>query len=414
MTLATVLKNGYVFDGERFLPGQTDVVIRDGMIEAVGRDAGSVDAYAEATVVDCAGRTVLPGLIDLHVHVMTSTPGSIQAMVDPYSLQFYESVRNLEATLRAGVTTVRDAGGADLGAKQAVETGVVKGPRLRIAVSIMSQTGGHGDLWHPSGLDSPDFGPHPGRPSGIADGVEEVRKVTRTLLRAGADQIKICSTGGVLSPTTDPRHSQFTPAEIAVVVEEAGMQGKYVMAHAQGTAGIINALQAGVQTIEHGIYLTDEAIQLFLDTKAYLVPTLSAPLAVIRKGESGTSGLSQQVIDKAQQVAEDHRQSVARAIAAGVRVGMGTDAGVGAHGDNLEELALMADAGMTLEQVLAASTSVPGELITPLGSVGRLAEKHLADIVVLNGQLESTEQLAGLRSMIGQVYQGGVLQFPTA
>lgn len=412
MTQATVLKNGHVFDGERFLPAPTDVVLRDGKIVAVGRDAGLAEEYAEATVVDCAGRTVLPGIIDLHVHVMTSTPGSIQSMVDPYSLQFYESVKNLEATLRAGVTTARDAGGADLGAKTAIESGVIKGPRLRLAVSIMSQTGGHGDMWHPSGLESPDFGPHPGRPSGIADGVEEVRKVTRTLLRAGADQIKICSTGGVLSPTTDPRHSQFTPAEIAVIVEEAGMQGKYVMAHAQGTAGIINALQAGVRTIEHGIYLTDEAIQLFLDSEAYLVPTLSAPLAVIRKGESGDSGLSQQVIDKAQRVAEDHRQSVARAIAAGVKVGMGTDAGVGAHGDNLEELSLMADAGMNLEQVLAASTSVPGELITPVGSVGRLAEKYLADVVVLNGLLESTEQLAGLRGMIGQVYQGGVLQFP--
>lgn len=412
MTQATVLKNGHVFDGERFLPGPTDVVFRDGAIVAVGRDAGLAEEYAEAIVVDCAGRTVLPGIIDLHVHVMTSTPGSIQSMVDPYSLQFYESVKNLEATLRAGVTTARDAGGADLGAKTAVESGLIKGPRLRLAVSIMSQTGGHGDMWHPSGLESPDFGPHPGRPSGIADGVEEVRKVTRTLLRAGADQIKICSTGGVLSPTTDPRHSQFTPAEIAVIVEEAGMQGKYVMAHAQGTAGIINALQAGVRTIEHGIYLTDEAIQLFIDSEAYLVPTLSAPLAVIRKGESGTSGLSQQVIDKAQRVAEDHRQSVARAIAAGVKIGMGTDAGVGAHGDNLEELSLIADAGMNLEQVLAASTSVPGELITPLDSVGRLAEKHLADVVVLTGLLESTEQLAGLRGMIGQVYQGGVLQFP--
>ncbi|NOJ59971.1 amidohydrolase family protein [Arthrobacter sp. 260] len=412
MTQATVLKNGHVFDGERFLSGPTDVVFRDGEIDAVGRDAGLAEEYAEATVVDCAGRTVLPGIIDLHVHVMTSTPGSIQSMVEPYSLQFYESVKNLEATLRAGVTTARDAGGADLGAKTAIESGLIKGPRLRLAVSIMSQTGGHGDMWHPSGLESPDFGPHPGRPSGIADGVEEVRKVTRTLLRAGADQIKICSTGGVLSPTTDPRHSQFTPAEIAVIVEEAGMQGKYVMAHAQGTAGIINALQAGVRTIEHGIYLTDEAIQLFLDSEAYLVPTLSAPLAVIRKGESGASGLSQQVIDKAQRVAEDHRQSVARAIAAGVKIGMGTDAGVGAHGDNLEELSLMADAGMNLEQVLAASTSVPGELITPVGAVGRLAEKHLADVVVLNGLLESAEQLAGLRGMIGQVYQGGVLQFP--
>lgn len=409
----TVFRNGHVFDGERFLPGPTDIVFSGNSIAAVGAGAGDSPNYADATVVDCTGRTVLPGMIDLHIHATTSNPGSIQGVAEPFSLQFYESVRNLEATLRAGITTVRDAGGADLGAKVAVESGLVKGPRLRLAISIMSQTGGHGDFWLPSGIDSPALGPHPGRPSGIADGVEEVRKVTRQLLRAGADQIKICSTGGVLSPTTDPRHSQFTAAEIAVIVEEAELQGKYVMSHAQGTAGVINALRAGVRTIEHGIYLDDEAIQLFLDTNAYLVPTLSAPQAVIRKGETGISGLPPQVIDKARRVAEDHHRSVARAVEAGVRIAMGTDSGVGAHGANLGELSLMADAGMSLGQVLAATTSVAGELITPEHSVGRLAPDYLADAVVLNGTLESAEQLPRLRSMIGEVYKDGELQFPS-
>lgn len=401
-----------MFDGERFLSGPTDVVFRGNTIEAVGSDAGSSPDYAGATVVDCSGRTVLPGLIDLHIHATTSNPGSIQAVAEPFSLQFYESVRNLEATLRAGITTARDAGGADLGAGQAIERGLIKGPRLRLAISIMSQTGGHGDFWLPSGIDSPALGPHPGRPSGIADGVEEVRKVTRQLLRAGADQIKICSTGGVLSPSTDPRHSQFTAAEIAVIVEEAELQGKYVMAHAQGTAGIVNALRAGVRSIEHGIYLTDEAIQLFLDTNAYLVPTLAAPRAVIHKGESGASGLPAQVIEKAKRVAEDHSRSVARAVEAGVKIAMGTDSGVGVHGENLEELPLMADAGMNLDQVLAATTSVAGELIAPENSVGRLAPGYLADAVVLDGLLESAGQLPRLRTMIGQVYKDGELQFP--
>ncbi len=407
----TVFRKGHVFDGERFLAGPIDVVFRGSRIEAVGAGIGNSPEYAGATEVDCSGRTVLPGMIDLHIHATTSNPGSIQAVAEPFSLQFYESVRNLEATLRAGITSARDAGGADLGAKQAIENGLVKGPRLRLAISIMSQTGGHGDFWLPSGVDSPALGPHPGRPSGIADGVEEVRKVARQLLRAGADQIKICSTGGVLSPTTDPRHSQFTAAEIAVIVEEAERQGKYVMAHAQGTAGIINALRAGVRTIEHGIYLNDEAIQLFLDTNAYLVPTLSAPHAVIRKGETGVSGLPPQVIEKARRVAEDHQRSVARAIDAGVRIAMGTDSGVGVHGENLDELSLMADAGMSLEQVLAATTSVAGELITPEHSVGRLAPDYLADAVVLDGLLESVSQLPRLRTMIARVYKDGDLQF---
>ncbi|WP_253905640.1 amidohydrolase family protein [Arthrobacter sp. H5] len=141
-------------------------------------------------------------------------------------------------------------------------------------------------------------------------------------------------------------------------------------------------------------------------------PTLSAPQAVIRKGEAGASGLPPQVIEKAHRVAEDHRKSVARAVDAGVRIAMGTDSGVGIHGENLEELSSMADAGMSLEQVLAATTSVAGELITPEHSVGRLAPHYLADAVDLNGRLESAEQLPRLRTMIGQVYKDGELQFP--
>ncbi|MBG0741406.1 amidohydrolase family protein [Paeniglutamicibacter antarcticus] len=408
---STIFKNAHVFNGAEFLSEPTDVVFVDGVVAAVGPGAGDAEQHAAATVIDCTGKTLLPGMIDLHIHSTSSNPGSLQAFVEPFSLQFYESVRNLEATLRTGITSARDAGGADLGAKVAQESGLIKGPRLRLAISIMSQTGGHGDFWMPSGVTSPSLAPHPGRPSGVADGVEEVRKSVRTLLRAGADQIKICSTGGVLSPADDPRHSQFSLEEIRVIVEEAEAQGKYVMSHAQGTEGIRNALTAGVRTIEHGIYLDDETIQMFLDKGAYLVPTLAAPAAVIKKAETGTSGLSQQVIDKAHRVYDDHLASVRRAIGAGVKIGMGTDSGVGVHGENLEELALLAGAGMSLRQVLASTTSIAGELITPVGSVGRLAKGHLADAVVLNGKLESTDQLPRLQSMIERVFQNGVQQF---
>ena len=410
-TTSTIFKNAHVFDGEDFLPEPTDVVFIDGVIAAVGPGAGDAEQHTTATVINCAGKTLLPGMIDLHIHATSSNPGSLKAFAEPFSLQFYESVRNLEATLRAGITSARDAGGADLGARVAQESGLIQGPRLRLAISIMSQTGGHGDFWMPSGVSSPALGPHPGRPSGVADGVEEVRRAVRTLLRAGADQIKICSTGGVLSPTDDPRHSQFSLEEIKVIVEEAETQGKYVMSHAQGTAGIRNALEAGVRTIEHGIYLDDVTIQMFLDRDAYLVPTLAAPAAVIKKAEAGNSGLPQQVIDKAYRVYDDHLASVSRAIEAGVKIGMGTDSGVGVHGENLEELALLAGAGMSLRQVLASTTSIAGELITPVASVGRLAENYMADAVLLNEKLESAEQLPRLRSMIELVFQNGVQQF---
>src|SRR5699024_10199407 len=168
----------------------------------------------------------LPGIIDCHVHLTSSGAAATSNFHDPFSLQFYNSVAHMEATLKGGVTTVRDAGGTDLGAKVAVETGTVRGPRLSIAVNLMSQTVGHGDFHLVSGAESPFLPPPPGRPSGVADGLEGVQRKTRELLRAGADHIKICSTGGVLSPRDDPRHSQFTEAEIGVIVAEAAWIGR--------------------------------------------------------------------------------------------------------------------------------------------------------------------------------------------
>ncbi|MFC7406161.1 metal-dependent hydrolase family protein [Georgenia alba] len=403
-----VLAGGHVFDGTDFLPEPADVVFAGDTVLEVG--SGLAAAHPHADVVDVTGKTVLPGLVDLHVHVCSSNPGSLQAFAEPWSLQFYESVRNLEATLHAGVTTVRDAGGADLGAKVAVDTGLVRGPRMRLAVTIMSQTGGHADFLMPSGVHSPSMGPHPGRPAGVADGVEEVRKVVRQILRAGADQIKICSTGGVLSPADDPRHSQFTEEEIRVIVEEAAAQGTYVMAHAQGSEGIKNALRAGVRSIEHGVYIDEEAIELFLANDAYLVPTLAAPLAVIKKAGAGGSGLTPTVIEKAHLVADTHRESIARAIDAGVKVAMGTDSGVGVHGENLEELALLSGVGLDLTGVLRASTSIAGELIQH-AEVGRLAPEHLADAVVLDGRLDDSAQLQTLPTMVEQVWKDGTLEF---
>ncbi|GAB3062380.1 metal-dependent hydrolase family protein [Sediminivirga luteola] len=411
MTGITVLTGGKIFDGTDFLEEPTDIVLEGDRIAAIGPGLADDPRYTGAETVDCSGRTVLPGLVDLHVHVMAENPGSVHEFVEPFSLQFYRSARNLARTLEAGITTVRDAGGADLGTKQAVDQGIVRGPRMHIAVSIMSQTGGHGDFWQPSGAHAPGIGgTHPGRPSGVADGVEEVRKKTREILRAGADQIKICSTGGVLSPSDDPRHSQFTEDEIRVIVEEAAAQGTYVMAHAQGSEGIKNALRAGVRTIEHGIYLDEEAIELFQERGAVLVPTLAAPLAVLAKADTGVSGLPPAVVAKARAVVERHRESVARAIEAGVTVGMGTDSGVGPHGENLQELSLLADLGMDLTGALRSATSIAGALVDPSGRTGRLSEGAHADVLVLDGELGSIAQLATLPASIRQVWKAGVLE----
>ncbi|GAA1539462.1 MULTISPECIES: metal-dependent hydrolase family protein [Brevibacterium] len=403
--MVTVFKNAKVFDGTRFLVGQRDVVVDGGVISAI-TEGGQGSHDASASFVDCAGKTLIPGVIDCHVHLMSTGAGDSSTFHDPFSLQFYNSVAQMERTLKGGVTTVRDAGGTDLGAKVAVESGVVRGPRMSIAVNIMSQTGGHGDFHLVSGADSPFMAPHPGRPSGVADGLEGVQRKTRELLRAGADHIKICSTGGVLSPRDDPRHSQFTEAEIAVIVAEAASQGAHVMSHAQGAPGIKNAVRAGVRSIEHGIYLDDEAIDLMLANGTFLVPTLQAPQAVIKSAEAG-SALPQSVVDKAHAVIEAHYASIARAHEAGIRIAMGTDAGVGPHGENLEEISLLAGVGLSTAEALAAGTSVAAELLGH-DEVGRIGEGALADLVVVDGDL-SIEDVRGIEDRVSSVYQGGEL-----
>ncbi len=403
----TAFTNAHVFDGREFLDGRNDVVVSDGVVVATG--PGAAAGYADAEIVDLAGRTLLPGLIDLHVHMAAENAGNMGIINDPYSLSYFRSVGYLEKTLKVGITTVRDAGGADLGMKTAVDTGLIKGPRMRLAINIMSQTGGHGDGHRPSGLDIPLMPQTPGRPLAIADGPDECRKVARQLFRAGADHIKICTSGGVLSPTDDPRHPQFTVDEIKAIVEEAEAHGSYVMAHAQGTGGIQNALRGGVRTIEHGIYLDEPTIELFLEKDAWLVPTLVAPLMVVRAADRPNSGLADNVVAKARMVLETHQAAFRAAYEAGVNIAMGTDTGVGPHGSNLEELSLMHTVGgMTLDEVLRASTSDAAQFVGM--PVGALTEGSYGDAVVLNGTLTDAAQLADLGSMIEQVYLSGTPQ----
>lgn len=399
-----LVTNVALFDGETFKDGNYDVRVEDGRFSAV-EPAGTLEKRESETVVDGAGHTMTPGIIDCHIHSLVNNAGSLEGFTEPFSLQFYRGVENLRVTLEAGVTSARDAGGADAGVREALERGLVRGPRLKVAVTIMSQTAGHGDGMLPSGACSPMLMPHPGRPSGVADGAQGVQVKTRELIRAGADHIKICSTGGVLSAADDPRHSQFTVDEISTIVAEATAQGRRVMSHAQGTAGIKNAVLAGVASIEHGIYLDDETVDLMLERDCVLVPTLQAPLAVIRAAESGVP-IPEAMVEKARRVAERHRESVAMAHQAGVRIAMGTDAGVGVHGQNLEELELMAGVGMSTAEVLRASTANAADLMGD-DSVGRVRVGNHGDFVLFEGSLEESG-VGQLRSVEKRVFQGGV------
>lgn len=270
----------------------------------------------------------------------------------------------------------------------AVERGIVAGPRMQVAVSIISQTGGHGDGYYPCCADIGMFGIHLNDvPSGAVDGIEAVRKRTREILRAGADWIKLATSGGVLSTSDAPTSSQLTIEEISTAVYEAAAQEKRCMAHAQGTQGIKNAILAGVASIEHGIYLTDEVIGLMLERDTWLVPTLIAPLAVVKFAQEHPEQIPPVMAAKALSVVEDHRSSIRKAIEAGVKIAMGTDSGVGRHGENGIELQLMVENGMTPMQAILASTSRAAQLLHLDTQLGTLEAGKLADIIIVSGNV---------------------------
>ena len=393
----TVFHGGQVFDGTGAAPAAADVLVEDGRIVAVGPGLDGDEG------VDCAGTTVLPGLFDCHVHLAVTDISAQRFQQTPFSVRFYEAMDNMAATLAAGVTTVRDAAGADLGMKTAVEKGLVPGPRMQISITMLSQTGGHGDDWEVCGAHVPSFFvPYPGVPLPIVDGPEEMRQRVRELVRAGADVIKVATSGGVLSSRDDPRHGHFRDAELAVLAEEAAAAGRFVMAHAQATDGIKAAIRNGIRSIEHGIYLDDEAIGMMLDRGTYLVPTLVAPRGVLEARERGIP-VPQVMIDKTLMVMDTHAASIKAAIAAGVRVAMGTDSGVVPHGQNLRELDLMVDCGMSAADALVATTKTAAELMGLDEELGTLEPGKRADVVLVDG-----DALDGLSGRVRRVWKDGV------
>src|SRR5919197_1353265 len=393
----TVFTGARIFDGSGSDPAPGELAVEDGRIVDVG---GGLDGDES---VDLSWLTILPGLFDCHVHVVLTTIDHWRVLNLPFSYRFYEAAANLRATLAGGITTVRDAGGADLGIKRALADGLIAGPRLQISLAMLSQTGGHGDDWMPYGGEVPLLPSHPGVPPVIVDGTDEMRRKVRELIRMGADVIKVGTSGGVLSSRDDPRHAHFRPAELDVLVEEATAAGRWVMAHAQAAEGIKNAIRAGIRSIEHGVYLDDEAISLMLEHGTWLVATLVAPMGVIEAAEAGAQ-IPEAALEKARFVVDAHRESFRKAVAAGVRIAMGTDSGVTAHGRNLRELGLMADAGLAPADVLVATTRSAAELLGVVDDVGTIEPGKIADLTVVSGD---PYDFADYPDRVEAVYQAG-------
>ncbi len=382
----------------------TIVIDDEGRILEAGRDVG---VPSDARVRDLGGMTVMPGMIDSHVHFYSGRKTMQERALTPPTLATFEAAENARITLDAGITSVRDAGGSPVGFKLAVERGLIAAPRMQIAITALSQTGGHGDATMPSGV-------RMGRgngvewPENICDGEDEVRRTVRTVLRAGADFIKLHATGGVMSPSDEPGSPQFTAEEIAVMVYEAAQHGKTCMAHAQATLGIKNAVVAGVESIEHGIFLDDEVIDEMKMRGTFLVPTLHAPRGVLIREEEKPGSVLPQSLRKTHEVLEVHRESIRAAREAGVRIAMGTDAGVGKHGTNAEELQFLTEIGMSAMDAIVATTQVASECIHTADDVGTLQAGKFADLLVIDGNPLDDIAILQDQSKMPLVMIGGV------
>jgi imidazolonepropionase-like amidohydrolase len=397
--MRTLFAGGRLFDGTGSDPAPADVVVEDGRIVDVGSGLDGDER------VDVAGRTLLPGMFDCHIHLAATYDDidELKLLYQPFSLRFFRALEGLRTTLALGITTVRDAGGADLGMKRAVEDGVVLGPRLVISLTMLSQTGGHADDWVPSGARIPWIPEYPGMPSAIVDGPVEARTRVRELIRNGADVIKIASSGGVLSPTDDPRHPHFGMDELEAIVSEAAAAGRWVMSHAHGGEGIKQAVRAGVRSIEHGTYLDEEAVALMRERGTWLVPTLVAGEGTDKMLRD--DNVSDVVRRKIEDMGHPELDSFRLAAEAGVRVAMGTDCPVSPHGTNLRELHLMAQNGLTPAQALVAATSSAAQLLGMHEELGTVEPGKRADLVVVDGDPFDFEKLA---DRVEAVYRDGV------
>lgn len=360
------VKAGTLIDGTgKDMQKDKVLVIENGEIIDI---ADSFTAEAEDEVLDYSDKAIMPGMINAHVHIGDDPNGKKESYSDVEWIFFCQE--NIDKLLKSGVTYIRNLGTeryADVKIRHAMEKGLTQKIGMVVSGPFITMTGGHG---YYMGIE--------------ADGVDECRKAARTIIKNGADVVKIMATGGVLTPGVEPGAAQLTMEEIKAAVDEAHRADKRTATHAQGTTGIKNAVMAGIDSVEHGIYLDDEVIQMMLDRGTYLVPTLIAPLAIVEGGDE--AGLPDFVMRKARMVLEAHRESFRKAHKAGVKIAMGTDAGtpLNYHNKTYRELELMVENGMTPMEAVVAATKTSAELLRVEDKYGTLEKGKMADLIVLS------------------------------
>jgi len=383
-----VLKAARLFDGKSnslVTPGL--VVVTDGKIVAIGPTAS---APSGAEVIDLGDATLLPGFIDAHTHLTMSfsedfRQEELDRLEKTVAEQALDASANARVTLMAGFTTVRDVGSSDyldVGLRNAIHRGVVPGPRMLVTVHALGATGGHCDFQ--DGYRQGLFGHESGPLEGVINGPDQARYAVRLDHKYGADIIKVCASGGVLSPTDDVDTPQLTQEELNAIVDEAHALRRKTAAHAHGAEAAKRAIRAGIDSIEHGSFLDDEALDMMKQRGTYLVPTLMAIQGLQERFDRGLY-VPPAIAAKAHAATNAIHATFQRALAKGVKIGLGTDAAVYPHGRNAEEFHQMVDLGMKPIDALKAGTSSDADLLGLADKIGTLEQGKLADIVAVPG-----------------------------
>lgn len=382
-----------VLKAARLFDGKSNTVVTPGMVVVTGKQitaAGSnVAVPSGAEVIDLGDATLLPGFIDAHTHLtMMYTSDYKQAALDGLQKTIPEmtldSIANARVTLMAGFTTVRDVGSRDfidVGLRNAIRNGKVPGPRMLVAVHAIGATGGHCDE---TGFRSGVFGKETGPEVGVANGADQVRYAVRLAHKYGADVIKTCASGGVLSLADDVDTPQLTQEEMNALIDEAHALRRKVAAHAHGAEAAKRAIRAGVDSIEHGSFLDDEALDMMKQRGTYYVPTLMALQGLSEQMQAGMY-IPPAIRLKAEQAMTSLHKTFQKALAKGVKIGLGTDAAVYPHGRNGEEFHQMVDLGMKPVDALRAGTSADADLLGLADKIGSLEAGKYADVVAVPG-----------------------------
>jgi imidazolonepropionase-like amidohydrolase len=401
-----VIRAGMLIDGTG-APAIRDAVVQidNGRIDAVTTASPSGSRPPGAEVIDASGLTLLPGLVDCHDHIAFHGYELAKrwGLDEPRSTWHLRTATVARRILESGYTAVRDAGGLDVGFRVAIDEGLIAGPRLVLSLAIISPTGGLGDRVSPSGHRAPADN-DPCLPSSVADGVEAVRTTVRTMVRADADVIKCATTGGASSRAGHgPKDSEFTLEEMRALVDEAHALGRRVMCHALGGPGLRLAIEAGVDSIEHGCYLDEnrELIPMMAERGIFFVPTLTVY-------EYHRQSPAPHVRERAHALRAHHVESIGRALAAGVKIVAGTDAGGHGHPNNAAELPLLVGAGMTPMQAIQAATSRAAECLGLEGQIGTIEKGKWADLVLVEGDPLRDVGILQDSRRIKRVIKGGV------